>query len=153
VRDVARDLKSHLNERRSLEKRREKETVISDILPKMAEKVASVTERDEPDVSGSLAKIMNNVLVRRVVKEGYVEVAVQNYSGSSVSLDVTEIVTAEPDAVSEGTVIDMEGEWFIQWAPDIASGETATLSYEVADESTFDLDIDGVPAEKLTIKQ
>ncbi len=153
VRDVARDLKSHLNERRSLEKRREKQTVISDILPKMAEKVASVTEQDEPNVNGSLARIMNNVLVSREVMDGYVEVAVQNYSGSGVSLDVTEIVSSEPDEVSGGTAIDMDGEWFIQWSPEIPSGETVTLSYVVADDSTFDLDITGVPEEKLTIKQ
>lgn len=153
VRDVARDLKSHLNERRSLEKRREKEIVISEILPKMAEKVASVTVRDEPDVSSSLARIMNNVLVHRDVEDSSVDVIIQNFSGSAVSLDVTEIVSVEPHDVSDGTAIDMDDEWFIQWSPTVASGETETLTYSVGDDASFDVNIEGIQAEKITIKQ
>jgi len=155
VRDAARDLKSHLNKRRSLEKRRKKQAVILDILPKMAAKVAAVTGRPEPDVSISLARIMNNVLVTRDVEDGTVELSIANNTDAGASLEVTEIVSAEPSNLSEGNLVDMDGEWFVRWEPTVAAGEVATLTYSLADggDADFDVDVKGVEEEKLTIDQ
>ena len=158
VRDAARDLKSHLNKRRSLEKRRKKQAVILDILPKMAKKVASVTGRPEPDVSTSLARIMNNVLVTRDVEDGRVELSIANNTDAGASLEVTEIVSVEPSNLSAGDLVDVDGEWFVRWEPTVAAGEEATLSYSVdgADDGgdvEFDVDVQGVEEEKLTVDQ
>jgi len=73
IREAARDLKSFLNKRRSMEKRRKKQNVLGKILPEMAEKVAEVTERDPPDIDDAIARIMNNVLVERKVEETVTE--------------------------------------------------------------------------------
>ena len=151
VREAARGLKSHLNKRRSLEKRRRKQTVIADILPKMAEKVAGVTGRANPDVDTSLARIMNNVLVSRTVEDGRVELAVENNTDAGVELDVTEIVSEEPGDLSDGTPVDVDGEWFVKWSPGVAAGERATLSYTVSGDAAFDVNVEGVAPEKLTI--
>jgi DNA topoisomerase-6 subunit B len=152
IREAARELKSYLNRRRSLEKRRKKQDVLGRILPEMADKLAAVTGRERPNIDGALGRIMNNVIVERAVEDGTVTLAVRNHSDRKETLDVTDIVDAEPTAVSDGaSVVDLEGEWFVQWSPSVSAGETATLTYEVGENTTFDIDIEGVESEKLTV--
>ena len=154
IREVARELKTHLNRRESLERRRRKQTVIADILPKMATKVAAVTGRAEPDVSVSMARIMNNVLVSRAIDGGRVELVVENNTTTNADLEVTEIVSVEPSDLSAGTPIDMgDDEWYVRWQPSVKPGEKATLSYEVSNGAEFDVHVEGIEAEKLTIDQ
>jgi len=151
VREAARDLKSHLKQRRSLEKRRRKQTVIADILPKMGEKLAAVTDRENPDVDAALARIMNNVLVSRAREDGTVELTVENNTSAGVEPDVTEIASAEPTELSAGTPVEMDGEWYVKWAPEIAAGEEATLTYQVDAAASVDVTVDGIEDEKLTV--
>ncbi|EMA31382.1 DNA topoisomerase VI subunit B [Halobiforma nitratireducens] len=158
IREAARDLKSYLNKRRSMQKRRKKQNVLGKILPEMAEKVAEVTGREEPDIDDAIARIMNNVLVERQVEANgdsqSVSVVVENNSGTNESLEITDIVSAEPTALpDDATAVEMDGEWFVKWEPDISSDDEATLEYEVPDDATFDLDVKGVETEKLTVKQ
>ena len=152
IREAARELKSYLNRRQSLEKRRRKQDVLGRILPEMVDKLATVTGRDRPNIDGALGRIMNNVLVERSVEDGTVTLSVRNHSDRKESLDVTDIVTTEPTAVSDGaSVVDLDDEWFVQWSPSVSAGETATLTYEVSGAATFDVDIEGVESEKLTV--
>ncbi|MFD1562003.1 DNA topoisomerase VI subunit B [Haloarchaeobius amylolyticus] len=156
IREAARDLKSYLNKRRSMQQRRKKQNVLGKILPEMATKVAEVTGRDEPDIDDAIARIMNNVLVERQTKANgdgqAVSVVVENNSSTNESLEITEIVSAEPTNLSDGaTVVEMDGEWFVKWEPEVGSDDEATLEYEVPDDATFDLDVKGVESEKLTV--
>ncbi|WP_425498784.1 DNA topoisomerase VI subunit B [Haloplanus salilacus] len=152
IREAARELKSYLNRRQSLEKRRRKQDVLGRILPEMADKLSAVTGRERPNIDVALGRIMNNVLVERSVEDGTVTLSVRNHSERKESLDVTDIVTAEPTAVNDGaSVVDIDDEWFVQWSPSVSAGETATLTYEVSDEATFDVDVEGVESEKLTV--
>ncbi|QLK26556.1 DNA topoisomerase VI subunit B [Natrinema zhouii] len=156
IREAARDLKSFLNKRRSMQKRRKKQNVLGKILPEMADKVAEVTGRDEPDIDDAIARIMNNVLVERRTEENgdgtAVSVVVENNSSTNESLEVTDIVSAEPTNLSDGAnVVEMDGEWFVTWEPEVSSDDEAALEYEVPDGTTFDLDVKGVESEKLTV--
>ncbi len=156
IREAARELKSYLNKRRSMQKRRRKQSVLGEILPEMARKVAEVTGNDEPNIDDALARIMNNVLVERSVEANgdgqAVEIVVENHSSTNESLELTDIVTAEPTHLSDGaTVVEMDGEWFVKWETDVGSGDEAVLEYEVADDASFDLDVKGVETEKLTV--
>jgi DNA topoisomerase-6 subunit B len=157
VREAARELKSYLNRRRSLQKRREKQEVLGRILPEMADKVAEVTGRDRPAIDGALARIMNNLSVERSIDDDTVTVSVENYTDREETLDVTEIVSTEPTlangADADVAVVDVEGEWFLQWTTTVPAGETATLTYTVADgdDPEFDLEVEGVEDEKLTV--
>ncbi|QFU83986.1 DNA topoisomerase VI subunit B [Natronorubrum aibiense] len=156
VREAARDLKSYLNKRRSMQQRRKKQNVLGKILPEMAEKVAEVTGREEPNIDDAIARIMNNVLVERSVEANgdgqAVSVTVENNSGTAESLEITDIVTAEPTKLSEdATVVEMDGEWFVKWDVDVSSDDEAALEYVVSDDATFDLDVKGVESEKLTV--
>jgi len=158
IREAARDLKSYLNKRRSMQQRRKKQNVLGTILPEMATKVAEVTGREEPDIDDAIARIMNNVLVERQVEENgdgtAVSVVVENNSSTNESLEITDIVSDEPTSLSDGaTVVEMDGEWFVKWEPEVGSDDEVALEYEVPDDATFDLDVKGVESEKLTVNQ
>ncbi|MFB6242658.1 MAG: DNA topoisomerase VI subunit B, partial [Halobaculum sp.] len=152
IREAARDLKSFLNERRSLRKRRQKQDVLGRILPEMAEKVAEVTGRDHPEIDGALARIMNNVAVDRDRDGETVTLTVHNYTDAAESLEIAEILDTEPtDVPAAATAVEVDGEWFLRWKPEVAGGETAELQYTVDDDATLDISVDGVPDEKLTV--
>lgn len=152
IREAARDLKSYLSKRRSLQKRREKQDVLGRILPQMATKLSEVTGRPEPNIDGALGRIMNNLTVERAVDDGEVTLTVTNHSNTNESPDITDIVSAEPGGLDgEATVVGLDGEWFVKWNPEVPSGETATLTYSVAQDASFDINVDGVETEKLTV--
>ncbi|MDG5819901.1 DNA topoisomerase VI subunit B [Natronococcus sp. A-GB7] len=156
IREAARELKSFLNKRRSMEKRRKKQNVLGKILPEMAEKVAEVTDREEPEIDDAIARIMNNVLVERHCEANgdgqAVSVVVENHSSTNESLEVTDIVSAEPRNLSDGaTAVEMDGEWFVKWEPEVSSEDEAVLEYEVDNDAAFDLDVKGVESAKLTV--
>ncbi|MFQ3320068.1 MAG: DNA topoisomerase-6 subunit B [Natronomonas sp.] len=151
LREAARELKSYLNKRRSLEKRRRKQNVIAEILPQMAEKLSEVTERESLNIDDSLARIMNNVLVERTVDGSTVRLTVHNYGDTNVDPEITEIVTADPGDHDDATVVEMDGEWFLKWSPTVSGGEKATLEYDIDGDADFDVSVEGIEAEKLTI--
>ncbi|WP_277552484.1 DNA topoisomerase VI subunit B [Halobaculum limi] len=152
VREAARELKSYLKKRRSMQKRREKQDVLGRILPEMADKVAEVTGRNRPNIDGAMARIMNNVGVERERDGDTVRLIVENHSDRTEEPDVTDIVSVEPtDVPEEATVVDLDGEWFVKWNPTVPSGEEAVLEYTVGEEAEFDVNVDGIETEKLTV--
>jgi DNA topoisomerase-6 subunit B len=151
LREAARELKSYLNKQRSLEQRRRKQNVLVDILPEMAEKLSEVTGREPLNIDDSLARIMNNVLVERTVEEGAVRLAVQNHGSTGAQLDITDIVSEDPGDVDGATVVEMDGEWFVKWDVDVPGGEETAIEYRVSDDAAFDISVDGVEAEKVTV--
>ncbi|WP_232701586.1 DNA topoisomerase VI subunit B [Halobacterium wangiae] len=153
VREAARELKSFLKKKRSMRKRQQKQNVIMDILPKMATKVSEMTGREQVNVDDSLARIMNNVLVEREVEDGTVTLRVENHGSSAADVDLTDIVSAEPEDPTDGNVVEMDGEWFVKWSLSVSGGDTETLSYEVDDDATFDLTVDGIEDARLTLNQ
>ena len=150
-REAARELKSYLNKQRSLEKRRRKQNVLVDILPEMARKLSEVTGREPLNIDDSLARIMNNVLVERTKENGTVKLAVLNHGDTNASLEITDIVTEDPGDVAGATVVEMDGEWFIKWNPDVPGGDEAVIEYAVTDEAEFDISVEGLETEKVTV--
>jgi len=158
LRESARELKSFLNRRRSMQQRREKQDKLGTILPEMAEKLTAVTDRKSLDIDTTMARIMNDVLVTRDRENGRVHLRVENNDDSSADLAVTEVVEsdAEPDLIEAGdgaadaTVVEMDGEWFLKWNPTVGSGETAVLRYAVDGDADCSAVVDGLPEEKLT---
>ncbi|MFC7077173.1 DNA topoisomerase VI subunit B [Haloarcula halophila] len=151
IREAARELKSYLNKRRSMQQRREKQDKLATILPEMAEKLTEVTGNDELHIDDSLARIMNNVLVEREVEDGTVRLVVENNDDTNADIELTDIVTAEPQDTNGATVVEMDGEWFVKWSPTVAAGDRAVLEYSVTEEAEFTVSVDGIEAEKLTV--
>ncbi|MDQ2071835.1 DNA topoisomerase VI subunit B [Haloarcula sp. H-GB4] len=151
IREAARELKSYLNKRRSMQQRREKQDKLATILPEMADKLTEVTDNDELHIDDSLARIMNNVLVEREVEDDTVRVRIENNDDTNADVELTDIVTAEPQVTNGASVVEMDGEWFVKWSPTVAAGETAVLEYSVTDEAEFTVSVDGIEEEKLTV--
>ena len=153
IREAARELKSYLNKRRSLEKRQQKQSVLSQILPEMADKVAEVTGQERPNIDAAMGRIMNNLTIDREINGDTVTLHVENYSEHAETPEITEIVSAEPsDVDGDGaSLVDLDGEWFIQWSPSLSAGEEMKLTYTVDDDAEFDITVDGVETEKLTL--
>jgi DNA topoisomerase-6 subunit B len=151
IREAARELKSYLNRRRSMQQRREKQDKLTTILPEMAEKLSAVTGRGSLDIDGTLARIMNDVLVQRERNGADVRLIVENNDDTDVSLEVTDIVTEKPEAVNGATVVEMDGEWFLKWEPTVSSGERSTLTYELQPDADCSISVDGIEPERMTI--
>ena len=156
VREAARELKSHLKQKRSRKQRQRKQNQLADILPAMASKLAGVTERPEPNYGDALARIMNNLLIERAIEADgetqRVVLTVENHTSGGESFEVTEIVNAEPTVTDEGaTVVELDGEWFIKWPIEVESGDTVRLEYHTAAGADVDLSVDGIEQSKLTV--
>ncbi|WP_181687195.1 DNA topoisomerase VI subunit B [Halorhabdus salina] len=155
IREAARELKSFLNKRRSMRKRREKQDKLGTILPEMATKLSEVTGRKTLDIDDSLARIMNNVLIEREVEDGSVRLVVENNDSTNAEPEITDIVTVQPENVEtngdDARVVEMDGEWFLKWSPTVGSGDEAALTYEVNGDASFDVSVDGIEREKLTV--
>ncbi|MEF8814361.1 MAG: LAGLIDADG family homing endonuclease [Halovenus sp.] len=151
IREAARELKSYLNKRRSMQQRREKQNKLATILPEMATKLATVTGREPLNIDTTMASIMNNVLVERERDGETVRLVVENNAETSADLEVTDIVSAEPEDTDGATVVEMDGEWFVKWAPKVASGDEVTLEYDLDPAADCDASVEGVEDEKLTV--
>jgi hypothetical protein len=119
----------------------------------MADKVAEVTEQERPNIDAAMGRIMNNLTIDREISGDTVTLHVENYSDHAETPEITEIVSAEPsDVDGDGaSLVDLDGEWFIQWSPSLSAGEEMTLTYTVDDDAEFDITVDGVETEKLTL--
>jgi DNA topoisomerase-6 subunit B len=156
IREAARELKSYLSKRRSMQQRRKKQDKLATILPEMATKLAAVTGQPDLDIDDTMARIMNNVLVEREREDGSVRLVVENNSDAGTELELTDIVTAEPDPGAGGgdadaQVVEMDGEYFLKWEPRVPSGETASLEYDLDEGADCELSVEGIASEKLTV--
>jgi DNA topoisomerase-6 subunit B len=156
IREAARELKSYLKKRRSMQQRRKKQDKLGTILPEMAEKLAQVTGEADLNIDDTMARIMNNVLVDRERDGDTVALVVENNSDRNADLEITDIVSTDPgdpasENGSEASVVEMDGEWFVKWAPTVSSGETARLEYSVDADTEFDVSVDGLEDEQLTV--
>ncbi|MFB6083677.1 MAG: DNA topoisomerase VI subunit B [Halorientalis sp.] len=151
IREVARDLKSYLKKRRSMQKRRRKQDKLATILPAMAEKLEEVTGKGELNIDDSLARIMNNVLIDREREDGTVRLIVENNDDTNADLEITDIVSEDPGEIEDANVVEMDGEYFVKWAPEVSAGEEASIEYSVDGDATFDVQVEGIEDEKLTI--
>ncbi|MEM3852288.1 MAG: DNA topoisomerase VI subunit B [Methanomassiliicoccales archaeon] len=120
LKTCARNLKSHLNKKETRGRAGAKFDIVSEIVPKIAEKAASLLGRPVPDISRTITKIMNVVYVddelthdsKRKVTEG--KIRLRNYTSRRQSLKLHMMLPSEfivsdsfspaPAAVEEGKI-------------------------------------------------
>mgnify|MGYP000855905817 FL=1 len=149
IKDVARKLKQYLSKQSNLKKRREKEIIITKILPKMAAKVANILEKDVPNIDPVVAKIMGNVLVHRKVKRNEDETAdvvikVKNFGTSACAFRIHEMLPwAISRAKPEPKVVTLGNDYDYVWDISSAVGSSKVLSYRI--ESVTDKELEKLP--------
>lgn len=97
----ARNLKSHLNKKETKNRAAIKFDIVTEIVPKIAEKTSAVLERPVPDISRTITKIMNVVYIedgveydtRKKSAKGFVRI--RNYTSKKQSLKLHALVPAE----------------------------------------------------------
>jgi DNA topoisomerase-6 subunit B len=150
VKEVSRKLSRYLNKQDTLKKRREKEIIITKVLPKMAQKLAQTLDREIPDISPVVAKVMGNLLVHRVVQSdgnGGVNVAikVKNFSARKYDFKVHDMLPFQIEGpVPQPKVIIMGNDYDYIWDMSISPGASKVIMYSVATLS--DKERSGLPA-------
>lgn len=151
VRQVARDLKSYLNERDNLQKRQEKQNVIGTIIPPMTTKFSEALNKPEIDSTQSIGRIMNNVTVfcERDGNQGSISLA--NYSNAEQTVTVQLEIPKYGQGMTDGyKSLDMDEGYAYEWEVTVSKGqrEDLELTSSVFDEGTVYLS--GIEEERLT---
>lgn len=157
VRDVARELKSHLKQKRTLQQRKRKQDTIAQLLPEFSRKIAEMTGKPQPSTSQSLAQIMNNLLVLVEPSEdgeGQYKILASNFDNQSTYSPVIEIsVDSKPDSISSVEYLvdeNEEGGWTVTWNPTLDSGEEENAFIPIECGSITEMTVRDVPDEKVT---
>jgi DNA topoisomerase-6 subunit B len=148
LRDAARDLKSHLKKKENLKKRRERQSIVARVLPKIAEKAAGVVNEKPADIDGSLAKIMNSVMVEPREEK----VHIKNYNGDATFEVHIGFEDEKPTYPSQNTErVETENGWRIQWGGRLEEGDDLDITWNADEEP--DVSLENIPREKVTYKQ
>jgi len=120
LRACAKKMLTHIRKKKKYKKLKEKETIIRQLLPLIAQKSSHIIGKPVPEIEGVIAKIMNSVLVDDLIeykekgKRHEVTVDVTNYTKTGKSFDLMMALPLEakvvetmprPKEVDDGTLI------------------------------------------------
>ena len=142
LRECARKIMGHVKKREQYKKIREKEEIIREILPMLAEKCASFLSKPVPPLDPVIAKIMNMVVIRHETTFGgrkyRVKIWINNYTGRGKNFtlysripDEARILATQPRAKKEDSML-------VWKLPRI--GERFDIEYELGDLEKGDYD-------------
>ncbi|HVL49771.1 MAG TPA: DNA topoisomerase VI subunit B [Candidatus Thermoplasmatota archaeon] len=147
LQECGRKLGSHLRKRAKLVRMKEKEAIIRRIIPKIAEKSASILGRKVPDYEPVIARIMNNVMINDTIayhaghRRHTVEIVATNYTMTGKSFDLFSVVPHEVEVVDVTPPADEAKNGILRWrVKKLASTEKAKFSFVLKglDASDFD---------------
>lgn len=150
VKEAARKLKHYLSKQSNLKKRREKEIIITKVLPKMAVKVANILQKEVPDINPIVANIMGNLLVHRKVKKNEdgtadILIKVKNFGTAAYSFKVHEMLPwSISKAKPEPKVVSFGNDYDYIWDISAAADSSKVLSYRL--ESVTDQELSKLPS-------
>jgi DNA topoisomerase-6 subunit B len=157
IKETARKLRRYLSRQSALSERREKEEIIRKILPRIAQKLSDILGQDQPDIGPVVAKIMGNLMVRRMVEQkngqSFVKIVVENHSEVARTFKLHETLGREAsDVLPAARAIPLGDGFDYHWKLSLAPGQSADLSYNVRSEglSFSDLVVEGLEAEVVT---
>lgn len=135
IKEVGRKLNLFINRQETLKKRKEKEIIITKVLPKMAKKLAETLDKDIPDINPVVAKIMGNLSVTKKVihqENGSVKIAIimKNYAGKTLDFTIHEMIPFKiRNASPEPKIISMENDFDYIWKISINTGVSKVVTY------------------------
>lgn len=140
IRECARDMKKYSKTQQSLKERREKQNRMGDLIPAMTEKFAKVAGKDRPEMTRSIAQIMNNLCVYKQDKS----ITFVNNTDSNVEFTFS----FETDTILDGFTQSEDGST-IEKDITLNKDNTKSISIEqLSGEVTVELT--GVTPEKIT---
>jgi|Deesub1362B_J571_1020462.scaffolds.fasta_scaffold00013_153 DNA topoisomerase-6 subunit B len=154
VRAVARKLKIFLDRQEILKKRKEKEEIISEVLPLFVEKISKMLNKEKPDISPIIAKIMGNVLIQSKVERNgelyRVIIRLKNYDDAMRSFRLYQSVKGDVVDAKDGKIKRMDGMVTLSWDVKLKPGEEKFIEYFSKGEPQKPV-VDGIEEEMVTI--
>ncbi len=146
IKEVSRKLNRYLNRQATLKKRKEKEVIITKVLPRMALKLAQTLDREVPDIDPVVAKVMGNLLVKRNVERGadgsaQVTLSLNNFSSKAAEFKLHEMSSVElSTCIPEPKVVSMGGDYDNIWEFSLSPGTSKAVTYTLNNISEGDLE-------------
>lgn len=156
LKEVGRKLNKFLKRQGSLKKRREKEVIITKVLPRMAEILAETLDKEVPDINPVVARVMGNLLVHRQTNpngNGGMDVSLKvvNYSSKKLDFRLHEILPEQVNASPEAKVVTMGSDVDHIWKMSLPVGDTRVITYSTASEIRLpDSIVEGVEEDIVT---
>ncbi|MDK2893169.1 DNA topoisomerase VI subunit B [Methanohalophilus sp.] len=156
LKEVGRKLNKYLKRQGSLKKRREKEVIITKVLPKMAEILAETLDKEVPDINPVVARVMGNLLVHRQVypnSNGGLDVSlkVANYSSKKLDFRLHEILPEQVNASPEAKIVRMGSDNDHIWNISLPVGDTRVITYSTTSKTRLpDSIVEGVEEDIVT---
>ncbi|HEV8361693.1 MAG TPA: DNA topoisomerase VI subunit B [Candidatus Thermoplasmatota archaeon] len=146
LRDCGRRMNAHIHKQKKYARMREKMEIIRKILPKIAEKSASIVGKPVPDIEPIIARIMNNVLIDSEItyvqadKKHKVALTVKNYTTTGKGF---ELISEFPAGAKVGPMEPkgkVDGQRIVWDLKRIPAGESRKIAYELLglDQEAYD---------------
>jgi len=139
VKEVGRKLKTYLGKQGDLQKRREKEVIITKLLPQMAAKVASMVGKEVPDIKPAVANIMGNLLVARTIETGtdsqshlhFVSLLIRNYGTAQRKFKIHQMLPCEIKSPSPppSNIVSVGNNFDYIWEVSLAAGASKVFRF------------------------
>ena len=157
MKDVARKLRKYLARQSVLSERKEKEEIIRKILPRIAKKLSDILGQEEPDIGPVVAKIMGNLLVKRLSTrdngQSQVKILVENHTDLVRCFKLHELLSSKASSVEPpARAIPVGDGYDYHWKLSLGPGESVALEYQMSSEG-FSLSepvIEGLEPEVVT---
>jgi DNA topoisomerase-6 subunit B len=149
IKEVAKKLSDH---KKTIDQRKiknEKKIIISKILPRIAKNVSQMVDKEVPDITPVVARVMENVLFERVVElkeNGFANVSinVSNFSHKKQQFSIHDVVPFEIlNADPEPLIKDIGLEYDYTWDISVSAGSSKVISYSV--ETLDEVEIESLP--------
>jgi DNA topoisomerase-6 subunit B len=156
LKEVGRKLRRYLSRQNILFERREKEEIIKKLLPRIADKLSEILDEDKPEITIVVAKIMGNLLVKRLCdqKDGFVSVKIdlKNHGEVIRNFKLHEVLSQEPSSVSQEAKSMPIGDGYdCFWKVSLKPGEGRQILYDVPSGTKFsEVVIEGLDSEVVT---
>lgn len=149
IKDLGRSLRQFLSRGEALRKKREKEMVIARILPLISARVAAILEREEPDIRPVVARIMNNLLVKKSMAvdgaETVVTIELMNFTDRTLSFKLHDLAASAPEeAAHDPIILELGGKYDILWNIRLSPHETKVLNYRCIDALDRAVMVEGI---------
>ncbi len=151
IQELGRELKTYLSRRDKNRLQEDRARAVCAIIPELAAKVAEIVELPPPDISPIEGRIMKKIVVKKMTREGRVNLEVCNYTGQPGTLTLYDIsgdqaTDADP---APAFVTDLEGEYTKVWQITVDPGSVWNVSYSGSGGGA--LEVRGVPGESVAV--
>ncbi|TAJ44247.1 DNA topoisomerase VI subunit B [Methanofollis fontis] len=117
LQDLGRELKTYLSRRDRNRQQEDRARAVCAVMPAIAEKVAEIVERPVPDISAIEGRIMRRLVARKSVRDGWVQITVQNHTDREVVLTIYDISTDAAEGAEPAPEFssELDGEFTRLW--------------------------------------